>query len=192
MNTDNTNTDNMNTALTFSPVFAALAFAAERHRDQRRKGQRQSPYVNHLIAVLDLLWDIGGVRDPITLSAAVLHDTLEDTPTRLDELEQLFGAEIAQIVVELSDDKSLPKQRRKDLQIENAGSKSKSAKLVKLADKISNVGDILTDPPQDWPLTRQREYAIWALAVVDQVRGSNLALEARFDALYAQAERQIF
>lgn len=174
-----------------SPVFAALRFAADRHRDQRRKDEVQAPYVNHLITVLDLLWDVGGVRDPVILSAAVLHDTLEDTATTRQELEERFGPEITGIVAELTDDKSLPKQRRKELQIENAAGKSTAAQLVKLADKISNVADVIETAPRGWPAERRRAYVAWARAVVDRVRGANPALEAHFDRICERARHQL-
>ena len=181
----------MERATDLSPVFAALRFAADRHRDQRRKDEVQAPYVNHLIAVLDLLWDIGGVRDPLVLCAAVLHDTLEDTDTTGPELEERFGRRVAEVVAELTDDKSLPKQRRKELQVEKAGGKSDAAKLVKLADKISNVSDVVDAAPRGWDAARRREYVGWARAVVDRGRGANPALEAHFDRLCERADNQL-
>lgn len=162
-------------------ILRALAFAAERHRDQRRKDAAASPYINHPIAVASLLWHDGEVRDPVVLVAAILHDTIEDTGTTEGELAAVFGAEIAAVVVEVTDDKSLPKARRKELQIEHAPHLSARAKLVKLADKVCNLRDILDSPPADWPAERRAEYVVWTRRVVDGLRGSSPALEALFD-----------
>jgi guanosine-3',5'-bis(diphosphate) 3'-pyrophosphohydrolase len=167
-----------------SLVLKAVAFAAHKHRDQRRKDKEASPYINHPIALAEVLSTVGEVRDPIVIAAALLHDTLEDTETTVAELRRAFGPKIAAIVQEVTDDKRLPRQRRKDLQIEHAAHISKRAKLVKLADKISNLGDILASPPADWSLERKQEYFDWAKKVIDQVRGTNPKLERRFDQLY--------
>ena len=167
-------------------VLRATAFAALKHRDQRRKDAEASPYINHPIALADLLWDLGGVRDPVVIAAALLHDTIEDTETSATELRRAFGAKVAGIVGEVTDDKRLPKERRKELQIEHAAHISKSAKLVKLADKICNLRDILASPPKDWSIERKRQYFDWAKKVIDQVRGANPKLERRFDQLFRQ------
>jgi guanosine-3',5'-bis(diphosphate) 3'-pyrophosphohydrolase len=162
-------------------LLRAASFAADRHRDQRRKDARATPYINHPLGVAAALADEGGVRDARVLAAALLHDTLEDTETTPDELRVLFGDTITGIVQELSDDKALPKAERKRLQIEHAATASPSAKLVKLGDKICNLRDILADPPADWPLERRREYFDWAAKVVAGCRGTNEFLEAAFD-----------
>jgi guanosine-3',5'-bis(diphosphate) 3'-pyrophosphohydrolase len=130
-------------------VLKAMAFAALKHRDQRRKDAEASPYINHPIALADLLWNAGGVRDATVIAAALLHDTIEDTKTTAAELRRVFGAKVAGIVGEVTDDKKLPKERRKELQVEHAAHISHSAKLVKLADKICNLRDILESPPKD-------------------------------------------
>jgi guanosine-3',5'-bis(diphosphate) 3'-pyrophosphohydrolase len=169
-------------------LFRALAFAAEKHRDQRRKGAESSPYINHPIAVASLLVQEGGVSDVRVLCAALLHDTIEDTRTTLEELQSEFGPEIASIVVELTDDKSLPRARRKDLQIEHAPHLGREAKLVKLADKTCNLRDVLSAPPADWSLARRQEYFEWAWRVVAGVRGVNPGLERAFDAAYARRQ----
>jgi guanosine-3',5'-bis(diphosphate) 3'-pyrophosphohydrolase len=128
-------------------VIAASAFAAHKHRDQRRKGAEASPYINHPIAVTNVLTNEAGITDSTVLVAALLHDTIEDTDTTVEELQAQFGPEVASIVVEVTDDKSLPKQDRKRLQIEHAATLSDQAKLVKLADKICNLRDIGQSPP---------------------------------------------
>jgi guanosine-3',5'-bis(diphosphate) 3'-pyrophosphohydrolase len=165
-------------------ILKAAEFAARKHRDQRRKDKSASPYINHPIALAEVLSRVGGITSPNVLAAGLLHDTLEDTQTTRLELRKVFGPSIAKIVDEVTDDKRLPKQRRKELQVEHAAHISKSAKLVKLADKISNLSDIVTSPPAGWSLQRKREYFDWAKRVIDQVRGTNAKLERRFDTLY--------
>jgi len=166
-------------------ILKALEFASLKHRDQRRKDAQASPYINHPIALASVLASEGGVTDPVVLSAALLHDTVEDTQTTPAELRAAFGARIAGIVEEVTDDKNLPKAERKRLQVEHAAHISREAKLVKLADKICNVRDVAGHPPAKWDLTRRREYFEWARAVVDRMRGAHPGLERRFDEAYA-------
>jgi guanosine-3',5'-bis(diphosphate) 3'-pyrophosphohydrolase len=167
-------------------IFEALQFAARKHRDQRRKDPEASPYINHPIALANILLNEAGVDDPAVICAALLHDTVEDTETTEAELAERFGPRIAAIVMEVTDDKSLPKARRKALQVEHASHLSREAKLVKLADKISNVRDVASSPPPDWTLERQREYFEWARRVVDRLRGAHARLEALFDEAYTR------
>jgi GTP diphosphokinase / guanosine-3',5'-bis(diphosphate) 3'-diphosphatase len=169
-----------------SIVIAASAFAAHKHRDQRRKGADASPYINHPIAVANVLANEAGITEAATLAAALLHDTIEDTDTTVQELQDRFGKEIASIVMEVTDDKSLPKQARKQLQIDHAATLSRQAKVVKLADKICNLRDMSGSPPVDWSVQRRTEYFDWAKNVVDQVRGVSPVLEGLFDAAFAR------
>ena len=171
---------------TLSSFIAAAAFAAHKHRDQRRKGAEASPYVNHAIAVANVLANEGGVADAATLIAGLLHDTVEDTATTVEELMELFGSQIAGVVAEVTDDKSLPKAERKQQQILHSASLSDGAKLVKLADKICNLRDISAAPPADWSLNRRQGYYDWARQVVNELRGVSPRLEAIFDAEYAR------
>ena len=150
-------------------VLKALAFAAHKHRDQRRKDNNASPYINHPIALATVLCNEGGITDVNVLCAALLHDTIEDTETTPTELTELFGKTISDLVMEVTDDKSLPKAERKRLQIEHAANASYEAKLVKLADKISNLRDIANCPPADWDSNRKQEYFDWAKKVIDQI-----------------------
>jgi guanosine-3',5'-bis(diphosphate) 3'-pyrophosphohydrolase len=162
----------------------AVLFAAERHRNQRRKDAEASPYINHPIALAHLLATVGGVTDLAVLQAAVLHDTIEDTETTEAELRVRFGDEVTGIVLEVTDDKALPKQRRKELQVEHAPHKSRGAALVKLADKTCNLRDIAATPPADWTLQRRQEYFDWAKRVVDGLPPVNAELRAAFDIAY--------
>ncbi len=168
-----------------SIVLAASAFAAHKHRDQRRKGADASPYINHPIAVANVLANEAGITDPAILAAALLHDTIEDTDTTVEELEGEFGTGIASIVVEVTDDKALDKPVRKQLQMEHAATLSRPAQLVKIADKICNIRDMRRSPPVDWSFERRVEYFGWAKQVVDQMRGVSPVLEKLFDAAYA-------
>lgn len=160
---------------------SAIAFAAHKHRDQRRKDATASPYINHPITLVNILANEGGIDDMRVLIAAILHDTVEDTETTEQELVREFGQEIATIVLEVTDDKTLPSEERKRLQIEHAASISRRAKLVKLADKIANVRDVASSPPAGWSLPRRQAYFDWAKAVVDGLRGVHPALEHIFD-----------
>ena len=166
-------------------LLEAVAFAADKHRNQRRKDAEASPYINHPIALASLL-KREGVDDVVVLCAALLHDTIEDTNTTADELRVLFGEVITSVVLEVTDDKNIDKSERKRLQVANAPMLSERAKLVKLADKICNVYDMVAAPPADWSLTRKREYLEWAKDVVDRIRGTHPGLEGIFDEVYAK------
>jgi len=164
----------------------AVAFAAEKHRNQRRKDADASPYINHPIALANVLANEGGISDETVLCAAVLHDTIEDTETTEDELTATFGFQVSSVVLEVTDDKSLEKHVRKQRQIEHAPHISTEAKLVKLADKICNLRDILASPPASWSADRKQAYFDWAGKVVAGVRGVHPSLEAVFDGLAAR------
>jgi len=179
----------MDTPQTIVALFRALHFAAGKHRDQRRKGAEASPYINHPIEVAELLARVGGITDIVTLQAAILHDTLEDTQTTPQELEAAFGPEVRRLVEEITDDKQLLKAERKRLQIEHAPHLSARAKVVKLADKISNVRSIIQTPPTEWSLERKREYLDWSARVVAGCRGCNPALERAYDDILAEGKQ---
>jgi GTP diphosphokinase / guanosine-3',5'-bis(diphosphate) 3'-diphosphatase len=165
-------------------LLKALAFAATKHKDQRRKDVDASPYINHPIALADILCNEGHVTDIEVICAALLHDTVEDTATEPEELEAEFGSAIRDIVLEVTDDKTLAKEDRKQAQIEHAAGLSDKAKLVKLADKIANLRDVANSPPPDWSLERRRKYFDWGKAVIDCLRGVDAGLEAVFDAAH--------
>lgn len=165
-------------------ILAAIAFAADKHRNQRRKDAAASPYINHPIALANVLANEAGIDDERVLIAAILHDTVEDTETTAQELVRHFGQEIADIVLEVTDDKSLLKAERKQLQIDHAPTISRRAKLVKLADKICNLRDIASSPPAGWSLRRKQDYFDWAKAVIDGLRGVHPSLEFIFDTAY--------
>lgn len=165
-------------------ILRAAAFAARKHRDQRRKDAEASPYINHPLELARVLAEVGGVTDATTLCGALLHDTIEDTATSEAELAQAFGPQIAALVSEVTDDRSLPKAERKRQQVEHAATISDKAKRIKLADKICNLTDVSNSPPADWTLERRRKYFDWAKQVIDRLRGVDPALEAAFDQAY--------
>jgi len=165
-------------------ILAAALFAAEKHAQQKRKGQTQEPYINHLIEVAELIASSSARLDAELVMAGLLHDTVEDTGTKLNELEERFGGGVAALVAEVTDDKSLPKEARKRLQVENAGKKSERAQTLKLADKISNLRSILASPPMGWSLQRKREYFDWARDVVSGLSSPNPILKEEFDKVY--------
>lgn len=161
-----------------------LDFIARKHAGQRRKGAAGEPYVNHLAEVARLLAEATGGEDRVLVMAGLLHDTLEDTETTREELECEFGPEIAALVAEVSDDKSLDRETRKRLQATTAAHKSPRAKMIKLADKTSNLRSIVESPPSNWSEQRKLRYVEWAREVVAGCRGVNRRLEAEFDAAY--------
>lgn len=169
----------------------AFRFAAERHAGQRRKGAAGEPYVNHLTEVAELVAEATGGRDPQLVAAALLHDTVEDTDTTHAELVERFGADVAGLVAEVTDDKSLPKAERKRLQVAHAPSRSARAKILKLADKTSNLRALAASPPADWPPDRRRAYVEWGREVVAGLRGACPELERLFDEAAAAADRSL-
>ena len=167
-------------------LLKALSFAAHKHKDQRRKDVQASPYINHPISLASILCNEAHVTDINVICGALLHDTVEDTDTKPEELTAEFGDAIRNIVMEVTDDKTLSKQERKQQQIDHAAHASDQAKLVKLADKITNLRDVANNPPPDWPLERCQEYFDWAKKVIDQVRGVHPDLEQIFDQAYSK------
>ncbi len=171
-------------------LLKALSFAAYKHRHQRRKGVKAIPYINHPIALADLLVRTANISDPATIATALLHDTVEDTCTTNEELKTEFGSAIAKLVAELTDDKSLPSEVRKRRQVEHAPSLSPRARMVKLADKTCNLRDVVQDPPAKWPLKRKQEYFDWAKEVVDEIRQPNPKLKKAFDEAFAKRPKR--
>ena len=169
----------------------ALVFAAEAHRNQRRKGAAQEPYLNHLIEVLDLVVQTTDGIETDVLIAAVLHDVVEDTPTSYDDVAKNFGERVAKIVRENSDDMSLPKAERRRARIAGMQLKSKEARLVKMADVISNLRAIAVSPPAGWPTDRKLGYLEGCRQLIDAGRGTDATIERTFDETAADVERTI-
>jgi (p)ppGpp synthase/HD superfamily hydrolase len=160
---------------------SAAHFAALKHVNQRRKGKAGEPCIDHLIEVADLVALSLTEVDTNLLIAALLHDVVEDTPTTNQEVAERFGPDVAGLVAEVTDDKSLPKAERKRIQIEDAPKKSKRAQSIKVADKISNLRAILNSPPTDWDQDRKKEYFAWAKKVVDGLTAPNPKLKEQFE-----------
>ena len=163
-----------------SEVLRAAVFAAEKHQSHKRKGRDAAPYINHPLAVAEILAR-HGFTDLVVIQAALLHDTIEDTETSEAELENEFGGEVARLVMEVTDDRSLPKDERKRLQIERAPSLSDAAKLLKVGDKTCNARDMSDNPPSDWSDERRRKYLEWTKHVVAGCRGLSAELERQYD-----------
>jgi guanosine-3',5'-bis(diphosphate) 3'-pyrophosphohydrolase len=164
---------------------SALSYSATRHQDQRRKNVRKTPYINHPIALVHVLVVEAGVTDKDAIDAALLHDTIEDTGATKEDLHARFGDGVKDVVVAMSDDKSLPKAERKRLQIVHATDWNYSARLAEYADKICNMRDLSVEFPEGWTLERVREFFDWAKSVIDEIRGTHAKLDALFDEAYA-------
>ena len=169
-------------------ILKACEFAADKHRNQRRKDHARTPYINHPLAVARVLSDEGGVKDAEILAAAILHDTLEDTQTTREGLRKAFGRRVASLVAEVTDDKTLPKQVRKQRQIDHGPSKSQGAALIKVADKICNLRDLRRSPPKHWTAERQDKYIKWASAVVRALPIPRHRIRRVFESEYASSE----
>lgn len=167
-------------------LLKALSFAADKHRFQRRKDTEETPYINHPIRVALTLAETGGETNIDLLTAAVLHDTIEDTETSASEIESHFGSLVLNLVLEVTDDKNLSKEERKKLQVLHAPHKSLLAKKLKLADKICNVYDILHHPPGNWSAERKHNYLTWAENILTGLKGANPLLEEHLAELIRQ------
>ena len=172
-------------------VMAALAFAARVHANQRRKGAAQEPYVNHLIEVAELVAEATAGADEDALVAALLHDVAEDCGVSGAALAEAFGPEVARVVAECSDDMTLPKEERRRARIASASRKTPRARMVKIADMISNLRAAAASPPAGWPVERRLGYLEGCRALAAAARGASATLDARFEAEAAEAERRI-
>lgn len=167
-----------------------IIFATRKHKKQTRKGKSNTPYIVHPIEVAKVLIEIGKVENPNIIKAAILHDTIEDTDTRPEEIAKAFGEEIKNIVLEVTDDKYLSKQERKDLQVKKMSQKSPEAQTLKIADKICNLRDIINDPPKNWEIPRILEYVNWAEKVVKEAKNINPNLEKYFQEKVQEARQK--
>lgn len=168
-------------------LISAIHYASKAHAGQLRK-DRITPYINHPLEVMQLLSVHGKVQAVEYLCAAVLHDTIEDTSVTAADISRLFNASIAAMVEEVTDDKLLSKAERKLLQVERVHLLSEGAQLIRLADKISNVKDMIYAPPANWSLGERQGYIEWTRRVVGPIRGINPALETMYDELLEKAQ----
>jgi len=176
---------------TINKLVEAASFAAQRHTGHQRKGNDKQPYINHPLEVANLIANVGQVDDVDVLIAAILHDTVEDVGVTKDDIVKQFGERVAGIVMEVTDDKTLPKEERKRLQVEHAPHLSPEAKMVKLGDKISNISDVTNNPPDGWDVQRRKQYIDWGEAVGKGLRGVNDSLEKKFDETIASARKAL-
>ncbi|XP_043467989.1 guanosine-3',5'-bis(diphosphate) 3'-pyrophosphohydrolase MESH1 isoform X2 [Leptopilina heterotoma] len=174
-----------------SMIVRCTNFAALKHSKQRRKNIEQTPYINHPIGVANILIEEGNCYDAVVILAALLHDTVEDTDTTFDEIEQEFGKDVRNVVAEVTDDKTLSKLERKSMQIKKAPNSTNRAKLVKLADKLYNLRDLRKETPIGWTSERVNDYFKWAKAVINGCRGTNKNLETLLDAIFSQHSNNI-
>ena len=172
-------------------VLKAADAAARWHVNQKRKGAAQEPYINHLLEVASLVADATDGKDPDLVIAALLHDAIEDQEVPREMIAEAFGEEVAALVEEVTDDKSLEKSERKRKQVEHASSKSGRAKIIKLADKTSNLRTISVSPSPEWSVRRRLEYVAWASEVASALKGANAFLEAEFDKAAASAQQSV-
>lgn len=161
----------------------AADFAARAHRRQRRKDEEATPYVNHVIEVAFLLAQAGCEAEVV--AAGLLHDTIEDTGVTYEELAVEFGPRVADLVAAVTDDKSLPKQVRKEKQVEHARAASAEVGAIKTADKTSNLRSIHAAPPAGWSIERRIEYVAWTHRVVSSLPSPNEALMVEYSAARA-------
>jgi (p)ppGpp synthase/HD superfamily hydrolase len=165
-------------------IAKAVDFAAQVHAGQRRKGEAAEPYFNHLAQVAHILASNGA--DSGLIAAGYLHDAIEDQGVSAEQIRLEFGHDVVDLVPQVTDDKTLPKSRRKELQIEHAPHMGRRAQMLKIADKISNLTGILESPPADWSVERRIEYANWAARVVDACRPGHPRMAKQFDVLRAR------
>jgi (p)ppGpp synthase/HD superfamily hydrolase len=172
-------------------VLKAADAAARWHVHQRRKGAAKEPYINHLLEVGLLVADATKGKDPNLVIAALLHDAIEDCEVPRELIAATFGSDVADIVAEVTDDKTLEKGERKKRQVEDAHKKTDRAKILKLADKTSNLLALAASPPPDWSVRRKMEYVEWARNVAKGLRGVSAKLETQFDDAAQAAERSL-
>jgi len=162
-------------------VSEAADLAARRHTGMARKGRGNEPYINHLAEVANLLAIATEGRDAELVAAGWLHDAVEDTATTPQELAETFGQRVAALVVEVTDDMSLPKAARRQRQTIDAPHKSPGAKLIKIADKISNIRARIVPGPDQNERDDLIDYVAFAEKVVEGCRGGNAMLDRTFD-----------
>ncbi len=167
----------------------AAHFAARAHKDQQRKGIDAEPYVNHCLEVCELVLIAAEPGDVEVAIAALLHDTVEDVGVTRADLVAEFGERVAELVMHVTDDKTLCKHDRKRLQIEHAPHLPRDARLIKISDKTSNLRALVRTPPVGWGPERLADYVVWAAAVVEACGPTDAVLEALFREAHAEATR---
>lgn len=157
-------------------LLKAVEYAAVKHQGQVRKDAEQTPYIIHPLGVTELVWNIGDIRSVNVLTAALLHDTLEDTDATIEEIENLFGPRVVYTVQELTNDPALSSKENKQRQIDHAPTMSLDGQLVKLADRLYNVTDLRSAPPS-WSKEKIKAYYNWGEKLLNALTGTNASLE---------------
>jgi len=142
-----------------SIIYTAAAFAARAHKHQLRK-DKETPYVSHVFRVCMVVRHLFQIECPKVLAAALLHDTIEDTTTDYDDLEQHFGNDVADWVVALTKDMRLPDAIREPAYAEAIAKAGWQVHICKLADIYDNISDTisLTDAQRKHTLGRAEKY----------------------------------
>jgi (p)ppGpp synthase/HD superfamily hydrolase len=169
-------------------VLKAAETAARWHLHQKKKGATQEPFIAHLLEVASLVAEATEGSDPDLVIAALLHDSMEHQEVPRELIANEFGEDVARLVEECTDDRTLAEHERKRLQIANAPEASARAKVIKLADKTSNLRRLSRDPPPDWSVKRRLEYIAWARQVAAGLRGTHEWLDGQFDRAADAAE----
>lgn len=164
----------------FEKLLTAVEYAAKKHEGQVRKDAEKTPYIVHPLGVAEILWNEGGIRSVNVLTAAILHDTLEDTDATEIEIESLFGPRVLYTVIEVTNDPSLTGEENKQRQVDHAPTLSLDGQLVKLADRLYNVRD-LRNPPPSWSNEKVDQYYGWGEKLLNALTGTNEALETALD-----------
>lgn len=165
-------------------VLRAVEYAVGAHEGTYRKSARGEPYIVHPLRVAQHLVE-NGYTDATLLQAAILHDVVEDTGTPLGEIEIVFGAEVAHIVGEVTDDKKLTQVERKKAQVEHITTISAAAVAIKLADAYDNLSDIVdSSPPTKWSVAKVQGYMVWKATIANRVKGMHPALDQRLERVF--------
>ena len=176
----------MATASGYGLVLHAASFAALSHINQRRKNINKSPYINHPIEVADLIMRVGKEDSPVILAAALLHDVVEDTQVKIEEIDEMFGKEVGSLVRKVTDDKRLTKVERKKAQVRNTLKKSHGVALIKMADKLNNLQSLTNSPPVSWSRVYIQGYFVWAREVVKPLLHHNRELADMLSKVFGQ------
>ena len=164
-------------------MMRAIEFATDAHKAQKRKASGE-PYIIHPIRVLRILTE-AGITDDTVLIAAVLHDVVEDTSVTLDEITRVFGKRVSNFVFEVTNNPDLSKVDKKKAQVTKASNMSSGAKLIKMADMIDNLSDLLVAPPPDWTKERVKGYFVWKYVIFSSLRGVNSYLVNELEKLFS-------
>ncbi len=158
-------------------VLDAVAFSAEKHKLQVKSNAKKTPYIIHPIEVADLALKVGQVYDKDVLVAALLHDVLDGTTATEKEISDHYGKTVASYVQEMTSPKDLSLKEQKKEQIKAAFHQTPNVAIIKLSDKLSNLGTLAKNPPSNWSRDRIDQYFQWAQSVIENLPESNQPLK---------------